>query len=218
MSDGASITGSPTIDRAIHWMSGNATTSQTNEARTRLDFDAAETPAPDQALLLRQHAVEANKTLAELEATVQRALLNNEAKDQDSSDIQGTAAPSQTDRTSAAIAALTAQVAMLTDMVGSIQAQNKADKETNQGDIARNQGTKAHTKPARANPKETKPNSDSSCSSDDEEDGWLQEQDDSAVIFPTQCLHALCSTARSDGPCRGMQPAASELEPEAERT
>ena len=131
MSDGASITGSPTIDRAIHWMSGNATTSQTNEARTRLDFDAAETPAPDQALLLRQHAVEANKTLAELEATVQRALLNNKAKDQKSSDIQGTAAPSQTDRTSAAIAALTAQVAMLTDMVGSIQAQNKADKEKN---------------------------------------------------------------------------------------
>ena len=132
MSDGASITGSPTIDQAIHWMSGNTMTSLTNEARSRLDFDAAETPAPHEALLLRQHAAEANNTIAELEATVQRALLETEAKNQQISALQGTAAPPQHDQIlAAAMAALTTQVAMLTDMVSSMQAQYKADKQNN---------------------------------------------------------------------------------------
>ena len=187
MSDGASITGSPTIDQAIHWMSGSTMASLTNEARSRLDFAAAETPAPHEALLLRQHAAEANNTIAELEATVQRALLETEAKDQQISALQSTAAPPQHDQLpAAAMAALTTQVAMLTDMVSSMQAQYKADKQNNQGSTAQNQGTKAHPKPARANPKAPKPPScESSYSSDEDEDDHTTGQDETGPAVVT---------------------------------
>ena len=188
MSDGAaSITGSPTIDRAIHWMSGNAeildTRQATTETRTFLDFDA-ETPAPPEALLLSQRS-ELQNTVAQLEATVQRAMADNEAKDRELSAlkttaVKTTAAPPQVETDSAnPILALANQVATLTEMMGSMQKKLQA-YEANQGDRAPNQGDRAPPpKPSRANPKSKPSSYDSSRSSDEAEEDWLTDKDES---------------------------------------
>ena len=90
MEDSAPITGSPTIDRAIHWVTGNATNSDllgsrqtTTTSRAMLDFEAAETPSDDgQLQLLIRERCSLQDTVSKLEATVHRAMTYIERKDQ----------------------------------------------------------------------------------------------------------------------------------------
>ena len=132
MEDSAPITGSPTIDRAIHWVTGNATNSDllgsrqtTTTSRAMLDFEAAETPSDDgQLQLLIRERCSLQDTVSKLEATVQRAMTDIEAKDQEILALKNDKSPPQPSQdAAAAIAALTQQVAMLTNLVGTMQRQ-----------------------------------------------------------------------------------------------
>ena len=148
MSDGVPITGSPVIDRTIRWMTGTASTTETPaltdlsaETRTVLDFDA-ETPSPPEALLLRQHRRETDElraTILQLEKTAQRAIQDNEKKNEEiealhSSRPQGSRVQPQAEPDSAAaIAALVSQVAMLATTMQDMQTKIEANmKPTNQ--------------------------------------------------------------------------------------
>ena len=184
MADGAAKpTGSPTIDRAIERRTAAerllAAEQHTTETRAYLGFDA-ETPAPQEALLLRERS-ELQNTVLRLEATAQRAMADNEATNRELSALKGTTAPPQVESNSTtAITALTAQVAMLAEMMGTMQQKLQA-REANQGELAQNQGTSAQNpKPRKATPKAHKPSScESSHSSDEDEEDWLIEQDES---------------------------------------
>ena len=96
MEDSAPITGSPTIDRAIHCVTGNATNPDllgprpaTTTSRAMLDFEAAETPSSDAQLqLLIRERSSLQNTVSKLEATVQRAMDDIEAKDQEISALK----------------------------------------------------------------------------------------------------------------------------------
>ena len=183
MSDGATITGSPTIDRAIHWMAGNATTSDlighgesTTTTRAMLDFEAAETPNDPQLHLLIRERSDLKDTVTKLEATVQRALIDIEDKDQEISALKNDTCPPQPSRdTTAAIAALTQQVAMLADMMGTMQRQHETDKD-NQPSQPRTQPSQPRTTSSNRNTKTYSSDQDTDDEADDL--GWREAQDE----------------------------------------
>ena len=212
MSDGATITGSPTIDRAIHWMAGNATTSNilasgqvSTDTRTILDFDAVETPAGDsqQHLLIRERS-ELQNTVAKLEATVQRAMADIDAKDEEISALKNTSSPPRTDQDpTAAIAALTQQMAVLADMVGTMQRQHEAEKANKQTDQPSQPRTSQPSQPRtnsnssqarKAKQFSTQPShpADYSSSSDIEDTDWGAAQDETGAA----CVSILSRSIR----------------------